>query len=177
MKTQDIAEHLSLATSTIRAWTAAEFKSYLSPTAQGGEGRTRNFTDQDARIIAFIASLKAQSTPSADIHSALKRLQAEEWVDLPPMPTAPAGVAPVSLIPREAAETAVTTQRSALLREIAILQDRITGLEQQLERVQDKREAERAENLRQREETLTRLIEAETELKLYREGRLKPPSE
>ena len=177
MRTQDIAEYLSLATSTIRAWTAAEYKQYLSPTAQGGEGRARNFTDQDARIIGFIASLKAQSTPSADIHRALKRLQAEEWIDLPPMPTAPAGVAPVALIPREAAETAVTTQRAALLREIAILQERITGLEQQLERVQDKREAERNESQRQREETLTRLIEAETELKLYREGRLKPPTE
>jgi len=129
MKTSDLARWLNLDTATIRHWTIGEYRSFMSPTAQGGDGRTRHFTEQDARILAFVASLKAQSTPKDEILVALNQMQSGNWADLPPMPAVPPGVEPISMIPREAAEVSITTQRSALMREIAMLQDRAEQLE------------------------------------------------
>jgi DNA-binding transcriptional MerR regulator len=181
MKTHEAADLLGIATSTIRAWSTGEFRQYLSPSAQGGDGRFRNLTQTDARIIAFIASLKSESRPRDEIHAALKRLQAEDWADLPPLPPAPAGVGPIPMIPREAAETAVTSQRSALLREIAILQERVQSLDEQLASERQRREDERLKAQEAREvllrevaEAQRKLAESEVELRLWRAGRLKP---
>lgn len=141
MKTNELARWLALDTATLRSWTIGEFRPYMSPTAQGGNGRTRHFTEQDARVLAFITTLKAQATPKEEIHVALRQMQTGNWADLPAMPAAPAGVEPISMIPREAAETAVTSQRSALMREIAMLQDRVEQLQTALD---DERTAKNA---------------------------------
>lgn len=140
MRTKQLADWLGLHPGTIRSWVGGPFRRYLSPSAQGGDGRTRNFTDTDARIIALIAALKGEAIPTDEIHATLTRLQSEEWVDLPPMPSAPPGVGPVPMISREAAETAVATQRQALMREIAILEDRVDTLESRLVSEQERRE-------------------------------------
>ena len=132
MKTKDLADWLGVATGTIRSWTSGEFRRYLSHTAQGGQGRTRNFTETDARIIALVAALKDQGTPKNEIHTTLQRLQAEDWQDLPPMPAAPPGHGPVPMVSKDAAETALSTQRASLLRQVAILEERNERLEAQL---------------------------------------------
>lgn len=191
-RTKELADWLGLSEVTIRQWTTGDWGQYLSLTAHGGNGRRRYFTEQDARIVAMIATLKEQGETRDGIHAALKRMQTEEWADLPGMPPAPPNVGPISMIPREAAETAVTTQRAALLREIAMLQERVENLEGQLakereqveqerQRFEERLEAERlkVQQLReamQKELTDLRvsLAEAQTELRLYRQGRLKP---
>lgn len=132
MRTKELADWLGVSASTIRYWTLGEFKAYLSPTAQGGEGRRRYFSDLDSRIIAYIASMRDEGAPNDDIHASLQRLQAGDWIDLPTMPAAPPGEGPVDMMPREAAETAVQTQRAALLREITLLQERVETLEDTL---------------------------------------------
>ena len=181
MKPSDVAALLGIATSTIRTWTMGEFKQYLSPTGQGGDGKYRNFTERDARIIALINELKRENTPLDDIHGTLKRLQTEDWIDLPPMPPAPPGISPIRMVPELTAETAISTQRHALLREISILQERVEGLEEQLRREKERREEEllkaqegREELLREIADLQRRLGESDVELKLYRSGRLKP---
>lgn len=141
MKTKELADWLGLADSTVRVWSREEFKPYLSATAQGGEGRTRHFNEQDARIIAFIAVLKNEGNSSDDVHRALQQLQDGDWRDLPPMPAAPPDVGPIAMIPRETAETAVSAQRSAMMREIAILEDRVDLLSQQLAEEREKRDS------------------------------------
>jgi DNA-binding transcriptional MerR regulator len=131
-RTKQLAEWLGLSEVTVRQWTTGEWRPYLSAHAHGGGGRRRYFLEQDARILAFVAALKEQGETRDTIHTTLKRLQAEDWKDLPPMPPAPPSMGPIQMMPRETADTALSTQRAALMREIALLQDRVVGLESQL---------------------------------------------
>lgn len=131
-RTKQLAEWLGLSEVTIRQWTTGEWRAYLSHHAHGGGGRRRYFLEQDARILAFVAALKEQGETRDTIHTTLKRLQTEDWKDLPLMPPAPPAMGPIQMMPRETADTALSTQRAALMREIALLQDRVEGLENQL---------------------------------------------
>lgn len=139
MKTAELAKWLGLGTSTLRLWTNHDFKQYLSPTAQGGSGRVRSFTELDARIIGHVARLKAEGIPLDEIHTALDVMRRDEWRSLPDMPPAPPGAGAIALMPREAAESAITSQRTGLLREISLLQDRVETLEEQLHTEQQRR--------------------------------------
>lgn len=132
MKTQELAEWLDIGTSTLRLWTLREYKSYFSESARGGSGRTRNFTDRDARIAAHIARLKNEGHSSDEVHVALKTLQEGDWQGLPEMPAAPPEFEPISMIPREAAETRNDLQRARYMREIAALEDRVDQLTDEL---------------------------------------------
>lgn len=132
MQTSDLAKWLGLAAVTIRQWSAGEWAQYLSPTAQGGEGRSRVFTELDARIIAHIARLKASGQDRDSIHAALKAMQADDWRGLPDMPAAPPDFEPIPMIPREAAETTVEQQRRGLMREISIIEGRVEQLKDEL---------------------------------------------
>ena len=162
-----------------------EFKQYFSPTAQGGEGRHRDFTDTDTQIINYINDLKKRSVPIEEIHASLKQLQAEDWIDLPPLPQVASDTTPVPVMPREVAQTAIQSERRALMREIGTLQERVEKLEKQLETEREAREALLKSEREGREEKLMTLLReinqlqaslsnAETELRLYREGRIKP---
>ena len=132
-KPKQLADWIGIATSTLRMWTRSDFRHYLSPTAQGGQGKRRFYSERDARIVALIANLKAESVPADDIHVTLRRMQADNWHDLPPMPAAPPGQEPIRLVPESTAETAITTQRQAMMREIGIQQDTITHLTEDLD--------------------------------------------
>lgn len=164
MKTKELADWLGVAPSTIRTWASSEFRRYLSDAAQGGDGRTRVFVDIDARLLAFIATLKKEGVSSDEIHAALTQLQSEDWADLPPMPSAPPGSGPIPMIPRETAETAVSTQRSALMREIVILQERVERLDQQLAEEREKREALQEKHIQERNSLQNELTEAREHL-------------
>jgi DNA-binding transcriptional MerR regulator len=161
MKPAQAAAFLELGTSTVRAW-SLEFGSYLSSTGAGGEGRYRDFTEHDLRVLAFIKMLKYSGRAVPEVHAALKVLQQSDWRDLPALPAAQSS-AQFPVVPAVAADMALDEQRRALLREIAILQERIEDLEQRLD-AKDERllESER------------RRAELETLVKLYESGRLKP---
>jgi DNA-binding transcriptional MerR regulator len=185
MKPHEVGELLGLSTSAIRTWSMGEFKPYLSPSAQGGDGRHRDFTDIDTQIINHINELKKRSVPIEEIHASLKQLQANDWVDLPPLPKPPPDVSAVPVMPREAAQTALQSERRSMMREIATLQERIEKLEKQLDMERAGREALLKSEREGREDKLmtlmreisqlqTNLAAAETELRLYREGRIKP---
>jgi DNA-binding transcriptional MerR regulator len=159
MKPAEAAALLGISASTIRSWTTGEFKPYFSPTAQGGSGRFRNLTELDVQILAYINLLKQESTPADEIHATLHRLQADDWSDLPPIVEVGARTDRVPVV----AESALTNERRAFLREIAILEHLIEKLEAQLG-------SERAD----KEKLIRELVEAQTELKLWQSGRLKP---
>ncbi len=143
MKTHELAKWLGLSPNTIRVWTREEFKTYLSPSAQGGDGRYRNFDEQDARVVAFIASLKQENIPIKEIHMTLTQMQEDDWEDLPPMPSAPPGEGPVSMMPREAAERAIDTQKNTLMRQIAVMEDKVEDLTVQLREEREQHQQER----------------------------------
>lgn len=132
MQTKELADLLGLATNTLRHWTIELYPSYMSPGARGGSGRVRQFSDQDARIIALVASLRTDGLPHEDILATLDSLEANDWADLPSLPIAPPGQGPISVIPREAAERTMEAQRQTLTREIALLTDRVATLEEQI---------------------------------------------
>lgn len=146
-RTKQLADWLSVSEVTIRQWTTGEWGEYLSATAQGGDGRRRYFTEQDARIVAYIWQLKEQGEPKATIHTTLQRMRDENWMNLPDMPPAPPSVGPISMIPREAADSAITQQRAALMREIAMLSERVEQLEDVLDAERQGREEDRKRHL------------------------------
>ena len=181
MKPGDAAQILNIARSTITKWTAGEYRGYLSPSAQGGTGKQRVINDQDLRILAMIKALKDANTPAEEIHAALQQEQRNGWSGLPDMPTAPADMANVPVVPTAAADAALSTERRALLREITTLQERVEHLESKLdeERVErDKLLREigdlRAQVSEKDAELIRQLSRAETLLELWQTGKLKP---
>ena len=125
MKPHDVGERIGLSTSAIRTWSMGEFKQYLSPSAQGGDGRHRDFTDTDTQIINHINELKKRSVPIEEIHASLKQLQADDWIDLPPLPEMPSDVTTVAVMPREVATTTIQAERRSSMRELATYQERV----------------------------------------------------
>ena len=133
MKTKELADWLGVSAPSIRLWaTENEFARYLSPTGAGGEGKTRAFSDEDARILAYIGHLKRQGLSREELYLALDRMQQDDWEDLPPMPPPPASMRSLRMIPEMAADTALSSQKSALMREITILQDQVETLQETL---------------------------------------------
>lgn len=158
MRPKEIATRLGIDESTLRLWTSGEFKMYLSPRAQGGDGRHRNYTDQDSRILAYIKEMRDENATTEDIHAGLKSLQAMKWTGLPVLPDAPGAV--ISMIPREAAETRVDMQRQTYANEIQEYQRRIADIEAKLEKSEDQRET----LLRERADLMKRVGELEGQL-------------
>ncbi len=136
MKPQQLARLLNVAPNTVRQWAREDFSEFLTPTAQGGNGMHRSFGDRDARIIAWIALLKAQNMPLADIVATLRSAQAADWHNLPPLPGGMANDEPIAVIPREAAQERLTAiearyelQLQALTKERDELKDRLNRAE------------------------------------------------
>jgi len=55
---------------TARTW-AEEFSQYLSPVANPGTGRHRQFTDEDMRVLSLVSQMKRDNLTFNDIHAAL----------------------------------------------------------------------------------------------------------
>jgi DNA-binding transcriptional MerR regulator len=175
MKPADLANILQQAASTIRTW-SREFGEYLSPTAQGGEGHHRAYTDHDLRVLAHVKTLKQEGQTVETIRATLEALRADDWRDLPVAPgDAPLRVtAPVAMVPQQAAAAALDEQRRALLREIATLEDRVKDLAQQLSHEQAARRDDVERLVREQTDLRAKLAEAEQLNRLYESGRLKP---
>lgn len=169
MKPSEIADIIGVSASTIRSWTAGEYKKYLTLSGQGGSGASRNFTDLDARILWRIVALKAQGFTAEAIHADLQRQQANGWDDLPPLPDN-VGSARVAVVPQAAAENMLEYQRRAASREIAMLQERVSDLEGKL----DGERTERDKLLREIAELNGKLQRSLMLNELYEQGRLKP---
>ena len=170
MKPNDVAILLGLGRSTVTAWTNHEYREFFTPSAQGGQGRPRNFTDLDVRLMYALKQMKDNNTPPDSIHETLKRWRADDWSGLPDMPNGPANFASVPVVPVAAADAALSTERRSLLREITFLQERIDQLEAE-------RKAERTDRdalLREIGDLRADAAHMKTMLELYEQGRLKP---
>lgn len=168
MKPGEVAEYLNIGRSTVTAWTNGEFKPYFSPTAQGGAGRDRVFTDTDLRIMYLIKLRKDNNVPADQLHSELQALRANEWEGLPDLPIENQ-MANVPVVPVAAADAALSSERRGLLREIQLLTGRIDELEAE---AKDRRASDER-YLREIGELKSELSASQMELKLWREGRLK----
>src|SRR5690349_19009996 len=101
MKPYEIAKLLDVAPTTIRRWARDEYREFLSPMGQGINGGHRSFSDQDARIITWIAIMRGQNMPPAEITAILRSAQAENWRNLPELPGGMVSGEPVAMVPRE----------------------------------------------------------------------------
>lgn len=101
MKPNELAKLLNVPTSTLRRWAGKEYADFLSPSGVGNNGAQRSFTDQDARILSWIALMRAQNQPPAEIVAQLRAARETNWQTLPPFQGMEDNVA-VALIPREA---------------------------------------------------------------------------
>ena len=68
--TAEVAAYYKRTEQTIRAW-AREFSDYLSPTANPGGGKGRNYTVEDLQVIALIAEMKDSNATYEEIHASL----------------------------------------------------------------------------------------------------------
>lgn len=165
MKPHEVAARLRIGGSTVRAW-SNEFGQYLTPSAQGGNGRYRDFIDHDVQVLHYIKSLRNASVPVEEVHLRLQQMAANDWADLPPLSTAPPSMMPLPVV----SEDMVQAERRNLLQHLAQSQQRVVELEKRIAEQQDEKEA----LLREISELKEQMGEMRIELKLYREGRLKP---
>ena len=69
--TKEVAAYYGFAEQTVRKWTI-EFEEHLSPTANPGNGKNRDFTVDDLEVIDLIAEHKKRQATYDAIHAALK---------------------------------------------------------------------------------------------------------
>jgi len=80
--TKQVADLFEVDSQTIRRWGIA-FKEFFSPTAVPDNARTRQFTEDDLQVIAFIAQLKQHRTPKEDIYLALANRDTSKTIAIP----------------------------------------------------------------------------------------------
>jgi DNA-binding transcriptional MerR regulator len=68
--TEELATTFHTTPETIRQW-AIQFKDHLKPTANPGQNRARQFTDDDMRTMTLIAELKARKLRPDEIKQAI----------------------------------------------------------------------------------------------------------
>lgn len=142
MKPQQLAKLLNISPVTLRHWCLGEFGEFLSPSAQGAKGAKRSFSEHDARILAWVATLKGQNTPVGDIVTTLRSARTDNWRNLPPLPGGMANDEPIAVVPREAVEERF---RAIQERYEAVVKER-DGLKEQLEAAHREIEATRRAN-------------------------------
>jgi DNA-binding transcriptional MerR regulator len=154
MKISALVTALNISESSVRNY-ATQYSEYLSPSGMGGGGKHRDFTDHDARVLKLVRDMKFQNIDADNIEITLRSLQQGGWERLPPLDGDMK-----ALIPSPGAQIEAQAERAVLVREIELLREQIADLK-----------AERAD----RDELVKKLAEAETMIKLYESGRLKPP--
>lgn len=169
MKPVDVAHLLNIGGSTVRAW-SDEFREYLSPTAVGGDGRRRDFTAQDVQVLGLVKELTDHNTPRHEINVELHRLQLDDWRQLPPLANPADQMDSAAMVPMATAQTAITVERQALLREIGTLQNNVRELKSELTTERSDKE----KLLREISDLNGQLQRALTLVELYEQGRLKP---
>jgi DNA-binding transcriptional MerR regulator len=171
MKPQQLATLLNISPVTLRQWARESYSEFLSPSAQGANGAHRSFTEQDGRILAWVAMLKAQNTPTADIVATLRSSRADNWRNLPPLPGGMSNDEPIAVVPREAVEERIRalpdryeTQLEAVVKERDQLKDRLEAIQREMETVRRESSAALQASQHQSMETFKTLQQRITEL-------------
>ena len=167
MKPHVAAARAGIHVNTVRTWTLEDFKPFFSTHAQGGNGRVRDLDDNDLRVLVYIKELKRRGMNTEEVVATLTEAERKGFSNLP-LPRNAEQVVPTAVIPRQAAEEVILAERQILNQHIQWLEGRVDELKDELADVRSSSE--------EKVETLTRkLIEAETELKLWKQGWRPPP--
>jgi DNA-binding transcriptional MerR regulator len=125
------------------------------------------FSDHDARIIAWIAALKAQNMPADEVTLILQNAKSNSWRNLPPLPGGMANDEPIAVVPREAVEERFQAiQEQHRLQLEAVIAERET-LKRQLEKAHEEIDTLRQDSAQKIEKLQGRIMElAEKEAEL-----------
>ncbi|MEP7293914.1 MAG: MerR family transcriptional regulator [Chloroflexota bacterium] len=160
LKANAVVTALNIADSTVRKY-ATEYNEFLSPSGMGGGGRHRDFTEHDVRVLKLIRDMKYEHVNNDDIDTTLRSLQAGGWERLPAL-----DANSKAIMPAPSAVLDASRRNDVLQREIELLRE-------MLERAEDRAQT----FLVDRDDLVKKLAAAETMLKLYEEGRLRPKGE
>jgi DNA-binding transcriptional MerR regulator len=162
MKPSDVSSRVGISAVTVRTW-SNQFARFMSPTGAGGDGRHRDFSEVDIRVMQYIKTEKARGQSGEEITQSLHLLQDNGGLDDLPLPDENHH-SDVPMLPVAAAEEA----RKLLLAQIATLENRAGALERQLMAEQAGRRNDTERMLREMGTLQSDLAEAKTLLKLYR---------
>ena len=126
MKPIEVARLLNLGDSTVRKW-ADEFKDFLSPTAVGGNGQWRDFSERDIRIMALLKQRTEHSVGRPKIIAELKQLRDNNWFELPNLDKGDDGLPPESPLLNLAIE------RKNLIQKVEFMETQVTELKAELD--------------------------------------------
>lgn len=174
MKPIDVANRLKISDSTVRQWTRF-YAAFLTASAVPDKGERRDYTLHDLQILALVKNRSDHSVRRDDITVELERLQADDWRGLPPLEDLTRRPEGSELVPVETAQAIVQVERVAMQREITQLSEQVRELRAELASERAGRLDDRERLLREVGEAEAAQREAETILKLYEQGRLKPP--
>ena len=160
MKSNELVKLLNIPESTVRKY-AQDYAEYLSPTTAN---RHREYTEHDARVLKLIVDMKTERVKSQDIEVTLSSLKAGDWRQLPALDKATQNI-----IPTQANQITALEDISALRREVEVMR---TEHQRQVDMLREMLK----ESTSDRDELIKRLSEAETMLRLYEQGKLKPTS-
>jgi DNA-binding transcriptional MerR regulator len=152
MRSGELARRFGVTDATIRQW-SERYAEFLSERARPGEGRTRVFTEEDARVLGTVAYYTQELGVA---HEETERLitQGKRIEEIPDLPTAEEeeARANVALVPVARLEAALV---------------KVQSLEEEMARVISERDDERLE----RKEAEKRINELEREVG-YLKGRI-----
>jgi len=138
MRPQELAKRLGIADVTLRKWAGKDFTQFLSPSATIANNARRSFSEQDVRILFWIAQMKDQNMPAEEISHILYIAQTGDWHDLPAIPLNPSDE--ISVIPREAAESRLTALQQQFEIQVQSLTKERDELRERLEQSESEKE-------------------------------------
>lgn len=162
MKPSDVSSRIGISAVTVRGW-SNQFARFMSPTGAGGDGRHRDFSDVDVRVLQYVKTEKARGQSADEISESLALFQANGALEDLPLPHENPH-SDVPMLPVAAAEES----RKLLLAQIVTLENRSGALERQLSEEQRDRRIDHERLLREIGSLQSDLAEAKTLLKLYR---------
>jgi len=128
MNPSTLADRLNVNSDTVRRW-ASTYAVYLSPSANPTRGKSRSFTDHDARILLLVSTLRDSGLDHTDIENRLKELQDDSWARLPELP-------PEWGLEEETVPLGIAASKAADVVQIAVLRAELENTRQALQAAQ-----------------------------------------
>lgn len=132
MNPATLAERLNVNADTIRRWSTL-YAAFLGPGATPPKGRARSYTDFDARVLLFIATLRESGLELDDIDHRLNDLQRANWIGLPELP-------PEWGLDEQTVPVGVAVSKAADIARIAVLQAELDNVRRALQDAQSRAE-------------------------------------
>lgn len=152
-KTRHIQKYFDISYETVRTW-AEEFKEYLSPLANPGEGRHRVFSEDDLRVFSLVSNMKETGSTFSDIHVTLKT---GERGRLPEIGFDDEVVEELAIAQTNRTLAQLTYERNEAVKELQTVKDELIKIRTQLE-MKESTESDLKNQLQQSQQRIEDLV-------------------